>query len=63
MIVRCFRWRQRARILPMVALLAVVLIAMVGLAIDVGRIMVVKAQLARAVDAAALACSLKLPDG
>ena len=39
----------------MVALMAVVLIAMVGLAIDVGRLMVAKAQLARAVDAAALA--------
>jgi Flp pilus assembly protein TadG len=45
----------------MVALLAVVLIAAVGLAIDVGRIMVAKAQLVRAVDAAALAGVLKLP--
>lgn len=54
--------RQRGQILPMVALLAVVLIAMVGLAIDVGRIMVAKAQLVRAVDAAALAGALKLPD-
>ena len=45
----------------MVALLGVVLIAMVGLAIDVGRIMVAKAQLTRAVDAAALAGALKLP--
>jgi hypothetical protein len=53
--------RQRGQILPMVALLAVVLIAMVGLAIDVGRIMVAKAQLVRAVDAAALAGVLKLP--
>jgi len=54
--------RDRGQILPMVALMAVVLIAMVGLAIDVGRIMVAKAQLVRAVDAAALAGALKLPD-
>jgi hypothetical protein len=53
--------RQRGQILPMVALMAVVLIAMVGLAIDVGRLMVAKAQLVRAVDAAALAGVLKLP--
>jgi len=62
MIVRPAGSRERGQILPMVALMAVVLIAMIGIAIDVGRIMVVKAQLARAVDAAALAGSLKLPD-
>jgi len=62
MIVKPFGSRERSQILPMVALLAVVLIAMVGLAIDVGRIMVAKAQLVRAVDAAALAGALKLPD-
>jgi len=54
--------RDRGQILPMVAGMAVVLIAMVGLAIDVGRMMVTKAQLVRAVDAAALAGALKLPD-
>jgi Flp pilus assembly protein TadG len=54
--------RDRGQILPMVAGMAVVLIAMLGLAIDVGRIMVAKAQLARAVDAAALAGALELPD-
>jgi hypothetical protein len=53
--------RERAQILPMMAFMSVVLIAMVGLAIDVGRIMVAKAQLVRAVDAAALAGALKLP--
>jgi len=46
----------------MMAILAVVLIAIIGLAIDVGRIMVAKAQLVRAVDAAALAGVLQLPD-
>jgi hypothetical protein len=53
---------ERGQILPLVALTAVVLIAMVGLAIDVGRIMVARAQLVRAVDAAALAGALELPD-
>ena len=61
MIVKPSGSRERGQILPMVALMAVVLIAMVGLAIDVGRLMVAKAQLARAVDAAALAGALKLP--
>jgi len=46
----------------MMAILAVVLIAIIGLAIDVGRIMVAKAELVRAVDAAALAGVLQLPD-
>ena len=46
----------------MVALLAVALIGMVGLALDVGRLMVAKAELRRAVDAAALAGALKLDD-
>ena len=54
--------RERGQILPMVAIMAVVLIAIIGLAIDVGRIMVAKAQLVRAVDAAALAGALKLPN-
>ena len=46
----------------MVALLAIALIGMVGLALDVGRLMVAKAELRRAVDAAALAGALKLDD-
>ncbi len=54
--------RQRGQILPMVALLAVALIGIVGLAMDVGRVMVAKAELRRAVDAAALAGALELPD-
>jgi hypothetical protein len=54
--------RQRGQILPIVAIMAVVLVAIIGLAIDVGRIMVAKAELVRAVDAAALAGVLKLPN-
>jgi Flp pilus assembly protein TadG len=44
------------------ALLAVVLVGMAGIAIDVGRLYVTKLQLSRAVDSAALAGSLELPD-
>jgi hypothetical protein len=54
--------RERGQILPMVALLSVVLIALIGLALDVGRIMIARAELRRAVDAAALAGVLELPD-
>ncbi len=54
--------KQRGQILPMVALMAVVLVAIIGLAIDIGRIMIAKAELVRAVDAAALAGVLKLPN-
>jgi hypothetical protein len=53
---------ERGQILPIVALLAVVLLGMVGLAVDVGRLYIAKAELSRAVDAAALAGVLELPD-
>jgi hypothetical protein len=62
MTTRSSRRRERGQILPMVALMAVVLIGIIGIAVDVGRIMLAKAQLVRAVDAAALAGVLKLPD-
>jgi Flp pilus assembly protein TadG len=53
---------ERAQALPIVALLAVVLLGMIGMAIDVGRLYVARAELSRAVDAAALAGVLELPD-
>lgn len=53
---------DQGQILMAVALMMVILIAMVGLALDVGRIFIMKAELSRAVDAAALAGSLDLPD-
>jgi hypothetical protein len=53
---------ERGQALPIIALLAVMLLGMVGLAIDVGRLYVAKAELSRAVDAAALAGVLELPD-
>jgi Flp pilus assembly protein TadG len=46
----------------MVALVAVILFAFIGIALDVGRLYVTKAELSRAVDAAALAGVLDLPD-
>jgi hypothetical protein len=54
--------KERAQALPIVALLAVVLLGMIGMAIDVGRLYVAKAELSRAIDAAALAGVLELPD-
>jgi hypothetical protein len=53
---------ERAQALPIVALLAVVLLGMIGLAIDVGRLYIAKAELSRAIDSAALAGVLELPD-
>src|SRR5262245_55421729 len=53
---------ERAQALPVIALLAVVLLGMIGLAIDVGRLYVARAELSRAVDAAALAGVLEMPD-
>jgi Flp pilus assembly protein TadG len=50
------------QILPMSALMMVVLIAFVGLAVDVGRLFIARAELVRAVDAAALAGVLEMPD-
>lgn len=54
--------RSLGQVLPMAALLITVLIGFVGLTIDVGRVFIARAQLVRAVDAAALAATLELPD-
>ena len=53
---------SRGQVLPMAALMMVVLVGATGLAIDVGRLFIAKAELVRAVDAAALAATLELPD-
>lgn len=50
------------QVLPMAALMMAILIAAIGLAIDGGRLFVARAELVRAVDAAALAGTLELPD-
>jgi Flp pilus assembly protein TadG len=49
------RWDgERSQIIVLVALMAVVLFAISGIALDVGRMYATKARLSRAVDAAAL---------
>jgi Flp pilus assembly protein TadG len=56
------RRRERGQVLMILALLIVVLVAVIGLAVDLGRIYIEKAELSRALDAAALAGTLELPD-
>jgi hypothetical protein len=53
---------ERAQVLPIFALLAFAIVALLGLAADVGRIYVARAELGRSVDAAALAGAKQLPD-
>jgi Flp pilus assembly protein TadG len=53
---------ERAQTLPIFALLIVVFLGVIGLAIDAGRIYVARAELTRALDSAALAGVLELPD-
>jgi Flp pilus assembly protein TadG len=53
---------EKGQVLVMAALVIIVLVAAIGLAIDLGRMMVARAQLVRAVDAAALAGTLELPN-
>ncbi|MBF6600947.1 MAG: VWA domain-containing protein [Dehalococcoidia bacterium] len=54
--------RESGQVVVLFALLTFVIIALMGLAADVGRLYVVRAQLSRAVDAAALAGAKELPD-
>jgi hypothetical protein len=53
---------DRGQVLPLIVLFAFVLLGFTGLAIDFARVWVVRQQLERAVDAAALAAGQKLPD-
>ncbi|MEX2225291.1 MAG: pilus assembly protein TadG-related protein [Dehalococcoidia bacterium] len=53
---------ERGQVLPMFVMLLVTFMAMTGLAIDAGRVYVARAELTRALDAAALAGVLELPD-
>jgi Flp pilus assembly protein TadG len=53
---------ERGQVLPLFVMLLLAFIAMIGLAVDVGRIYVARAELSRALDAAALAGVLELPD-
>jgi Flp pilus assembly protein TadG len=54
--------QDRAQILPIMAMLLVVFLGLLGLSIDVGHIFVARTQLSRAVDAAALAGVVELPN-
>ena len=53
---------DRGQVLPIMALLVVAFIGLVGLAIDVGRLFIARTELSRAIDAAALAGIVELPD-
>lgn len=53
---------DKGQTLPLLALLVIVLIGLLGLAIDLGRMYVARTELSRAVDAAALAGVVELPD-
>ncbi len=53
---------ERGQALPLFILVMVALLAMVGLAIDAGRLYVARAELVRALDSAALAGVVELPD-
>jgi Flp pilus assembly protein TadG len=53
---------ERGQTLPLFALLIVTFIALVGLAIDAGRLYIARAELSRALDSAALAGVIELPD-
>lgn len=69
-IVRSFRrvrrilaGKEKGQILAIVALVLVVLVAIIGLALDVGLVFIENARLRRAVDAAALAAALQYREG
>jgi hypothetical protein len=53
---------ERAQVLPIMAILLVVFIGLIGMAIDIGRMYVARTELSRAVDAAALAGVVELPN-
>jgi Flp pilus assembly protein TadG len=53
---------NRGQVLPIMALLVVAFIGLLGLALDLGRLYIARAELSRAVDAAALAGVVDLPD-
>jgi hypothetical protein len=53
---------EAGQVVPIFAMLALVILALLGLAADIGKIYVARAQLSRAVDAAALAGAKELPD-
>jgi Flp pilus assembly protein TadG len=53
---------EGGQVLPLFVMLLVAFLALIGLAVDAGRIYVARAEMSRALDAAALAGVLELPD-
>jgi hypothetical protein len=60
--IRSILGSQRAQVLPIMALLAIVFVGLLGLAIDMARLFVARTELSRALDSAALAGVVELPD-
>ena len=61
-IMRFLKNSEPGQVLPIMALLLVAFMGLIGLAIDGGRLFVAKTELSRALDAAALAGVVELPD-
>lgn len=61
-LIRYLARKERAQVLPIMALLLVTFMGLIGLAVDGGRLFIAKTELSRAVDAAALAGVVELPD-
>lgn len=59
---RWFKDREVGQVLPIMTLLVVAFIGLLGLAIDGGRLFVAKAELSRALDSAALAGVVEMPN-
>jgi Flp pilus assembly protein TadG len=59
---RLLTGNNKGQVLPILALLLVVILGIIGLAVDLGRIYVEKTKLSRALDSAALAGTVELPD-
>jgi hypothetical protein len=60
--IRSILGSQRAQVLPIMALLAIVFVGLLGLAIDMARLFVARTELSRALDSAALAGVVEMPD-
>jgi hypothetical protein len=54
--------KEAGQVLPIMGLLVLVVVGLAGLAADVGKILIVRAELGRSVDAAALAGAKQLPN-
>src|SRR5687767_13014247 len=59
--IRSFQSGEKGQVIVITAFAIIVMFGMVGLAVDVGRMYAARAELSRAVDAAALAGVLELP--